>query len=125
MPRTLLVDGDRTFRITVPDDAKITFGPFAPPTGKESNYGASERLRGTLRIYQGTKDNIIGCFSPVGSFRDLNSIDYSELVAKEEGAAIWKNDADGYQREEKQSVRHEWQSEPMLALAVPKKKGKK
>jgi hypothetical protein len=122
--RTLQVEGDNTFRITIPDDCKITFGPWSPPTGKErSGYGESGRARGTLRIYQGTKENIIGCFSNVLSFRETTAIDYSEQVAKEEGAVLWKSDKDGYQREEKVKRETEWANEPK-ALA-PGKKGKK
>jgi hypothetical protein len=119
--RTLLVEGEKTFKIDIPDDAKITFGPFAPPQSA-SKYGDShERSRGTLRIYQGTKDNIIGCFSPVSSFREITAINYSEQVAKEEGAVIWKSDAEGYQREEKVKRATEWQPD-VVALPAGKKR---
>lgn len=121
MSRTLLVEGEKTFKIDIPDDAKITFGPFAPPSAKDSKYGSSsgERSRGTLRIYRGTKDNIIGCFSPVSSFREITAINYSEQVAKEEGAVLWKSDANGYEREEKVKRTEEWKPE---ALAAGKKR---
>jgi hypothetical protein len=96
--RVLLVEADKIFRITIPDDAKVTFGPFSPPT-KGRPYGSNES-RGTLRIYQGSKDNIIACFAGVSSFREL-SMQYAEQVAKEEGATIWKDDDKGYTREHK------------------------
>lgn len=114
--KQLLVFGEKTFKITVPDDAKITFGPWSPPT-KERGFGSEESKRGTLRIYQGNKENILGVFSGVMGFRDL-SIGYMEEVAKEEGATIWKSDEHGYEREEKKSSRKEW-VEPALPAAIP------
>lgn len=104
--KELLVFGDKTFKITVPDDAKITFGPFSPP-GKMGYTGSQERAVGTLRVYQKTKDNIIAVFAGVKGFRDL-SLDYEEEVAREEGAIIWKSDKDGYKREEKVQRASEW-----------------
>lgn len=99
MSRVLLVEGDKTFRITIPDDAKITFAPFSPP--KRNGYARTpNELTGTLRIYQGTKDNIIAMFTDVASFRELTAVSYEEMVVREEGAAIWKSDEDGYKREE-------------------------
>jgi hypothetical protein len=50
--RTLLVFGVKTFKITIPTDAKITFGPFSPPT-KNSGVYNEERAKGTLRVYRG------------------------------------------------------------------------
>lgn len=125
MTRTLLVVGDKEYKITIPDDCKITFGPFAPPSGKESGYGQSAKASGTLRIYQGTKENIIGCFSPVSSFRDITSITYSEKVAVEEGASLWKNDVNGYEREERVKSRSEWRDEQLPAVTMTARKKKK
>lgn len=110
MSKELLVFGEKTFRIMVPDDAKITFGPFSPPQRSDRGGGYAGdpgRAIGTLRIYHKTKDNIIAVFSGVRGFRDL-SMDYMEEVAKEEGATIWKSDRDGYSREEKLSRQREW-----------------
>ena len=120
--KQLLVFGEKPFKVTIPADAKITFGPWSPPT--KGFDGNRESLKGTLRIYQGTKDNIIGCFSGVTGFRDL-SMDYSEQIAKEEGAVIWKNDKEGYQREEKVKRATEWVDGTKALLATPSKKGKK
>lgn len=118
--RELLVFGEKTFRIQVPTDAKITFGPFSPPTaGQRDNWMASGKAVGTLRIYRGSKENIVACFSNVTGFRDL-SLDYAEEVAREEGAVIWKSDKDGYQREEKIQRASDW-VEP-AALPNGKKK---
>lgn len=111
MSRTILVFGQKTFKLVVPDDAKLTFGPWSPPTGENKYSGqVSDRaLVGTLRIYRGTKstENILAVFSGVTGFRDL-SLDYAEEVAKEEGATIWKSDQNGYEREEKVNRERRW-----------------
>jgi hypothetical protein len=122
MPRELLVFGDRTFKIEIPDDAKITFGPFSPPTaaGRDS-WMQSGKATGTLRIYKGTKDNIVACFAGVTGFRDL-SLGYAEQVAKEEGATIWNSDQNGYMREEKIQRVSEWIDQAELG---PVNNGKK
>ena len=117
--KQLLVFGTKTFKISVPDDAKITFGPFSPPTKGQAF--SEDRAQGTLRIYgDGGKDDIIACFAGVRGFRDL-SLDYAEEVAKEEGAVIWKSDRKGYQREEKVSRDSDWVN-PHAALPAPKKR---
>jgi hypothetical protein len=119
MPRTLLVLGEKTFKIVVPDDAKITFGPFSPPSPKgQWDDGAK---KGTLRIYQGTKENVVAVFSGVTAFRDL-SLGYSEEVVREEGATIWKDDEHGYVREDKRSASKDWIDDPTLAIEAPKAK---
>ena len=117
--KQLLVFGDKTFKISIPDDAKVTFGPFSPPT-KGQSYN-EDRARGTLRIYQGTKENILACFAGVHGFRDL-SLQYAEEVAKEEGATIWKSDENGYEREEKRSSRREWVDVEVPTLPAPAKR---
>lgn len=117
MSRRLLVFGEKTFEITIPDDAKVTFGPWSPPSEK-SNYAMTERaLTGTLRVYQGSKssENILAVFSGVRSFRDV-SINYREEVAREEGAVIWKSDENGYERQEKASIQRAWVEPSVPAL---------
>lgn len=84
-PKTLLVFGAKTFRITIPPDAKVTFGPFSPPS--KAGYGQRDTLVGTLRVYQGTKDNIIGCFTQVSGFRDV-SLAYEEEMPVSKGKVI-------------------------------------
>lgn len=123
--RTFLVYADKTFKITVPDNAKFTFGPFSPPTKGQSYEASVDRAKGTLRVYLDNKENIIACFTGVRGFRDL-SINYAEEVAKEEGAVIWKSDKDGYQREEKVAKATEWAADTALlpAPAKPKRKAK-
>lgn len=119
--RELLVFGEKTFRIKIPVDAKVTFGPFSPPAaGQRDNWMASGKAVGTLRVYKGSKDNIIGCFSNVSGFRDL-SMEYAEEVAREEGAVIWKSDKNGYEREEKVQRSSDW-VEPVAQLPNGRKK---
>lgn len=114
--RELLVFGDKTFKISVPVEAKITFGPFSPPT-KGVGYGhGSDRAVGTLRVYDKVKDRIIACFTNVSGFRDLG-LDYVEQVAVEEGASIWKSDEHGYMREEKVKGERKWVSPEPPALS--------
>lgn len=119
--RELLVFGDKTFRIRIPTDAKVTFAPFSPPTREHGFGGNPDRAVGTLRIYKGSKENCIGVFTGVKGFRDL-SMEYAEEVAREEGAVIWKSDKDGYQREEKVQRSADW-VEPIAEL--PTSNGRK
>lgn len=109
--RRILVQADKKFILTVPDEATLTFGPWSPPSkDKEANYSRhSDDKRGTLRVYNGaaTAANIMGVFSGVISFRDM-SLGYAEEVAKEEGAVIWKDDEKGYYKESKVSSQREW-----------------
>lgn len=127
--KQLLVLSHKNFKITVPDDAKITFGPWSPPVKGARDYERSGSV-GTLRIYQGTKENIIGCFSGVTGFRDL-SMQFAEEVVREEGATIWKDDEKGYVRENKVAVVRQWSDAQLTTgddtgdFQPAKKRGKK
>jgi len=115
--RELLVFGLKTFKITIEDDDRVTFGPWSPPTDKTRAYDA---LRGTLRIYKGrSKEDVKAVFSGVTGYRDM-SLEYAEEVTKEEGATIWKSDKTGYFKEEKVSRQKEWIN-PVPAIASPVK----
>lgn len=118
--KQLLVFGDKTFKIGIPDDAKITFAPWSPPRSNDRGFQEQRNTTGTLRIYQGTKENIIACFSGVHGFRDL-SLEYAEEVAREEGAVIWKDDEKGYVRESKVEQTRDW-IQPELPAATPRRK---
>jgi len=101
--RELRVFGPKNFKITIPDEAKVTFGPWSPPTEGAKYQDRSDRaLAGTLRVYETAKQgaSVLAVFSGVTSFRD-SVIDYQEEVAREEGAILWKSDHEGYRREEK------------------------
>ena len=85
--RELKVWGDSgTFTIKVPEDAKVTFGPWAPPNarmieGSTATSGArfGPERGGKLRIYKGTKTtgDILAVFAGVQGFRDT-AIEYTE-----------------------------------------------
>ena len=126
--RKLLVFGEKTFKISIPEDAKITFGPWSPPNATAKvDYSRSERaLSGTLRVYENAKAgaSVLAVFSGVSGYRDL-SLSYAEEVAVEEGARIWKSDQHGYQREEKVSSKRQWVDSSALLTDGKKKHGKK
>lgn len=109
--RVLLVQANPNFKITIPADAKVTFAPFSPPSRNDRGYSNSFNPVGTLRIYKGSKENVIGVFTGVEGFRDITNIQYAEEVAREEGAILWKADEGGYQREEKVSRSSEYVAE--------------
>lgn len=87
------------------------------------NWQQSGKAVGTLRIYKGTKDNIVALFSGVSGFRDL-TLEYSEMVAREEGAALWNSDQHGYVREEKIQRTNEWVDQAELVAATANGKSK-
>jgi hypothetical protein len=124
--REILVFGAKTFKIKVPDDAKLTFGPFSPPPAKRSEMYTAEGKRGTLRVYGRTKDDILAVFSNVDGFRDV-SLGYMEEVAREEGATIWKSDEHGYSREDKRASTRAWTDDPVKLIggSVKAAKGKR
>lgn len=107
--KTIIVFGEKTFKISVPDESRISFGPWSPPSA-ESKYGGNEKaLSGTLRVYEGKskESSVLAVFSGVKGYRDM-SLGYEEEVAREEGAIIWKSDKDGYKREEKVKRTAQW-----------------
>lgn len=118
MSRTLLVEGKKTFRINIPDDARVTFGPWSPPTGEAKYGGAEKALNGTLRVYQGGKtkatESILAVFTDVRSFRDLTTVDYEEQVIIEKGSVIWESDREGYKREEAVKRTTAWEDDTKL-----------
>jgi len=105
--RELLVFGTKTFKIRVPMAAKITFGPFSPPTKASVGYRTPGDNVGTLRIYDNSKERVIAVFAGVSGYRDL-ALEYMEEVAVEEGARIWKSDENGYSREESVKGTRRW-----------------
>ena len=119
--RVLLVEGKKTFRVTIPEDARVTFGPFSPPTAESKGYGNERALAGTLRIYDGkgtkTKENILAVFTDVRGFRDLANVEYEERVATEEVRTVWKSDQNGYKSEVQGKTTGTWVAEPALIEA--------
>lgn len=104
--RTILVFGDKTFKVTIEDDDKLTFAPWSPPP-RDGRGWEVEAKSGTLRIYRGSEKNILAVFAGVRGFRDT-SLGYAEEVAKEEGSTIWRDDEHGYVRDSKVSRKAEW-----------------
>jgi hypothetical protein len=119
--KTILVQAEKKFKITVPDDSKITFGPWSPgKKDKGTGFEISNNSNGgTLRVYD-AKGNVLCCFAHVSSFRDT-SLDYSEQVVVEEGSTIWNSDKEGYKREHKQVAKHEWVNERQITNGKPTK----
>lgn len=106
--RKILVQSDgKEFSITIPDDAKLTFGPWSPPSDRKGESWQHEAKRGTLRVYASDKKEILAVFSGVTSFRDV-AIGYAEKIAVETGNSIWKDDEKGYYRESKVTRSQEW-----------------
>ena len=124
--RKLLVFGEKTFKISIPDEAKITFGPWSPPSAGVKAYDSPKALSGTLRVYENAKTgaSVHAVFSGVNGYRDL-SLGYAEEVAKEEGATLWKSDEHGYEREERVSAKTQWVDSAKLLGEGKKKRGKK
>lgn len=108
MTRQILVQGVKEFRLTVPDEAKITFGPWSP--GEKNNFEGNKT--GTLRIYESknANANILGVFSGVKSFRE-EGLGYEEKIFVEKGSTVWESDRDGYKREESVSRSAKWDNQ--------------
>lgn len=68
--KILVKDSDGEFIIRVPEDAKLTFGP-AIPFERRDGEDRPRRMEYALRVYRGTKDNLVAVFSGVRMFRDL------------------------------------------------------
>lgn len=94
--RTLLCLGkEGEFKITLPEGARVTFGPNVPFTPKN---GYVDHDRGySLRVYEGKgNDTLIAVFSNVASFRDI-TLPHAKLVVREAGKSMWKSDENGYE----------------------------
>jgi hypothetical protein len=117
--KELLVFGEKTFKIKIPDDAKVTFGPWSPPKdGKWGNTGQHERA-GTLRIYSGKgKDEVLAVFAGVMGFRDLSLV-YQEKVAQVVGESLWMDDQKGYTREQAVKQTYQWTDPAREPIQLP------
>lgn len=95
MSKTLLVeDQNGWFRVTVPDEAKCTFGP-AVPFQPKGGYNIADARGYSLRVYEnGSKENPIAVFTGVNQYR-LESIKVERRVLHEEGTTVWKSDEEG------------------------------
>ena len=105
--RTILVFGDKTFKLTIPAEARLTFAPWSPPP-RDGRGWDQEAKSGTLRIYEGAGEkSILAVFAGVRGFRDT-SLDYMEEVAVQKGATIWSDDAGRYTRDSNFSEEKAW-----------------
>ncbi|HSN67891.1 MAG TPA: hypothetical protein VLV48_01510 [Thermoanaerobaculia bacterium] len=94
--RVLLVkDNDGEFKVEIPEDAKLTFGP-AVPYARKPGYNPETPQGYALRLYRGTKENLIAVFNGVHWFRDV-TLPVSRLVIREAGKSVWKSDESGYE----------------------------
>lgn len=127
MARVLFITrpGAKEARLTIPDDARVTFGPFSPPAGdKTVDYGRGNdgRSKGTLRVYAGgsTKatESVLAVITGVESFFDTAVVDFEEAVATEEVRKVWKSDASGYRTETVANISKEW-VDPTEIKALP------
>lgn len=106
--KTLLVeDQEGKFRIQVPDDAKMTFGP-AVPFVKKNELAVGNRGY-ALRIYNSSKDNPIAVFTGVRCFREANIVVEREVL-RESGKTVWRSDEHGFKVESQGS--REWVAIP-------------
>lgn len=104
--RTILVFGDKNFKIVIPDEARLTFSPWSPPP-RNGGWDNGEKA-GTLRVYAGAGEkNVLACFSGVRGFRDT-CLSYAEEVFRETGSAIWRDDEKGLVKDEHVSQQKGW-----------------
>lgn len=100
----LLKTNEGELKVTIPNDAKITFGPSIP-YAKKNDFGRVADY--SLRIYKGTKENLIAVFAGVYSFRDI-TIPVQKLVVREAGKSIWKSDEEGYEFNQEKKFESNW-----------------
>lgn len=94
----LMRTAEGEFKVTVPPDAKLTFGPAIPGPSKSRGYEPS-RMEYAVRIYKGSKENLLAVFTGVYNFRDIE-MPVAKLIVREAGKSVWKSDETGYKVEE-------------------------
>lgn len=97
MSRTILGEDDAgEFKLDIPDDSSLTFGPNAPYAAKSTNY-ASSKDGWSLRIYEGAaKSKLLACMTNVKWFRET-SIKVSRVVEKIVAETVYKDDDGNYE----------------------------
>lgn len=110
--RVLLVEqaGGERLRITIPEGAKVTFGPLVPSGGRKSPYHTSPEDSGgtALRIYSGTsKEDQLACFRNVRNFRDASLVVEKEVVDEKAEAEVVR-DADGTRVQNREERIKKW-----------------
>lgn len=126
--RTLIVEGDEEFRVEIPDDARITFGPWSPPNKDGRHMYGDDAKRGTLRVYKNSSsDSVIFVRSGVTGFRDTAAVNFKKKVAQQVGATLWETDEGGYEKTEVVQNTTRWVDPDDAPKALPpaRTKGKR
>ena len=89
-----------TFKVSIPDTWKVTFGPGAPPNNK-NRYDTEKPW--CLRFYE-AENRQRACFTGVLEFRDV-SLPIERQVTSEKGEVRWQTSTDG--SEEHKQVQRE------------------
>ena len=116
-PRVLSVMiGGTEQRVTVPGNARLTFGPTIPFESTRGNGYNGQPHRGySLRVYATSKnDSLIAVFAGVESFRDI-TIQVEKLIVRESGKTVWKSDETGFKVEEEVKREKSWDNLNLLA----------
>lgn len=109
-----IITTDRRFRISIPEDWKVTFGPLAI-AAKGAGYGQANPI--ALRVYESdTKQR--GVFINVISFRDM-SMTTKVAAVRQKGEAAWQADTPTVYRANLRGVKESdleraWVDEEML-----------
>lgn len=115
MPRKILVFDTLTqFTVTVPDDAKITFGPAIPFPARNEQSARFQPRDNTyaLRIYKGNKDNLLAVFPDVRGFRD-------EALEIEERPGVEDDDVEMSEVETRQTPAHRTRRRRLVSEPEP------
>ena len=93
----LVLSTDGEYKITIPAEAKVTFGPAFPVSREQKGWSNPPGAREyALRIYVDKKENLIAVFTGVRQFREF-SIQVAKKVTAEAGKTLWKSDESGYE----------------------------
>lgn len=94
-----LSDG-KEMKVTIPNGARVTFGPTAPYQRKPGGWGEGGGNSWSVRVYASkANDSLLAVFSGVAEFRPID-MPCSKLVIKEAGKSLWKSDETGYEVQE-------------------------
>lgn len=95
--KTLLVrDAEGEFKVDLPANAKLTFGPNVPFARGDGHVTSQHGY--ALRVYVESKENIIAVFTNVRWFRDI-TLPVFRKVLKEAGKTLWRSDEQGFKVE--------------------------
>lgn len=87
-------DGDGDFRVEVPGESKVTFGPALPVGRKERMMtGMGEQVY-ALRVYKGPTERagLLAVFPGITGFRDLGEVKVHRPARQDNGEIGWVED---------------------------------